>query len=194
MKLLLRRIASPLAAVWLAVLAAGCGAPEVENLNDELFYVRYAPLPEGSYHLKLAPVGDTIFASGKEGAVLRLRLKNLDFRAVTIPGWYRKEADNIILNLRPYRPDETTEEAVAAASEMIAIGPDFREGQEPPARSSLVLQPQNAVFVDFPLEFVAGAPPDKGAYFIGFVELNLESVWVYSDMFIIQVVPESTMQ
>lgn len=150
---------------------------------DTELHLVYAPLAH--YNLELTCPGQKEFPSG-QSAVLRFRLKNVDRDSIKIDEWYMADPNNIIVNFRPWHPDETPEQA--AKADWYTIQPQFSPDLPPPERTPLLLHSGNMVFVDVRFPIIESIPKDKSTWFLVYGQLNLLSVDVTSKMFVVKAV------
>ncbi len=152
---------------------------------DAGLHLAYGAL--SNYNLELTCPGQKEFPSGQP-AQLRFRLKNRDRNSIKIEEWYMAEPNNIILNFRPLRSDETPEEA--ANAEWYTVQPEFSPDLPPPERAPLLLHGENMVFVDVAFPIIEAIPADKSTRFLVYGQLNLLSLDVVSDMFVVTAVQQ----
>jgi hypothetical protein len=136
------------------------------------------------YNLTLEVVSPEREFYAEETAKFSFRLENKDSKKIIIYEWMMKEGDNITLYCKPY--DGKFEKFVE--SEWKCIKPNVKEN---PRRASLLLNQNNAVFVEKELDFakeVAQSDLAKGGkkfYVIG--SLNLNSVSLKSQPVVIKI-------
>lgn len=144
--------------------------------------VKYKPIPADGFNLRLISKGD-VFAGTKTELVFALA--NNGSKEVTIEEWYSHEPDNMVIKVQPWltgmkKPDP--EAWIELSFEL----------KKPVLHYPLTLLPGNQALISKNLAFIEKlqvSPGKMRRYFVQGV-LNLKSLDLKSDVYVIQVFPK----
>ena len=150
------------------------GIPEGTN--------KYKPVPTEHLNLRLISKSD-VFAGEKTELVFALANKGV--KEITIEEWYSNESDNMVILIQPWltgmkKPDP---------SAWIELSFDLKK---PGLHYPLTLRPGNQALVSKHLDFVEKIQVSPGKMRRYFVQgkMNLKSLNLSSDIYVIQVFPK----
>ncbi len=151
----------------------------LDKLNEQYRLV-YKKIEDAS--INIAAISEEVIFHSGQPAFLDITITNNDSKLLHIPEWYQEAGNNFLINFRPFKKDETPEEAINA--EWFLVAPEFVKGEQP-KHSHLSLAPGNTAIYSVPLDFIEDIPAERDMIFIAYAELNLTSISATSPMFII---------